>query len=71
MSDLSMIVAKIRNWYNINTIDVVNALNQMHILSDERAEELNRKKMMTLIEDIWPRIFGKDKIDSLFENEES
>jgi hypothetical protein len=38
---------------------VVNVLNQLGILSDEKAEEKNKHHIMTIVNDISPRLNAK------------
>lgn len=51
-------VAIARFKYHSNMLDVVNVANQLHILSDDKAERLNKKHCMTIVEDLLPRITG-------------
>ena len=62
-------VAKLRYWYHSNMLDVNNALNQLHIISDERADDNNRKHCMTIFTGILPRL-GYD-VSSIFKDNES
>ena len=65
--NISIIVAKAREVYHTNIVDVVNAANQMHLIKDDKAEELNKHHVMTLMNDIYPRIYGQEAVDKLFE----
>ena len=62
-------VAIMRFKYHANMLDVVNVLNQLHILSDERAEKMNKNHTMTIVTDLLPRITGKT-IDEILETKE-
>lgn len=64
---ISKVVAKAREVYHTNMVDVVNAANQLHIINDEKAEELNKHHVMTLVEDVLPRVYGQEAVDKLFE----
>ena len=57
--NLSVFVANVRLLHHANCCDMNNVLNQLHILSDEKAEEKNKNHVMTIIGDILPRL-GKD-----------
>lgn len=63
---LSKTVAKLREIYHTNMTDVVNVLNQLHIIKDEKADEYNKRHVMTLVEDVWPRLYGQEAVDNLF-----
>ena len=54
--DIAKCVTKIRFHYHANMLSVVNAANQLHLLSDEKAEEINKKHTMIIFEDIFPRL---------------
>ena len=54
--NLPKIVAKMRLHYHANLIDVVNVGNQLGIISDEKAEEMNKHHVMTIFTDIFPRL---------------
>lgn len=62
-------VAIMRFKYHANMLDVVNVLNQLHILSDERAEKMNKNHTMTIVTDLLPRITGKT-VDEILETKE-
>ena len=62
--DIAERVALARFWYHANMTSVVNVANQLHILSDERAEEMNKNHTMTIVNDIIPRL-SKDTIRSI------
>ena len=49
-------VAKMRFYYHANLIDLNNVLNQLGIRSDEKAEEVAKKHVMTIFTDICPRL---------------
>lgn len=67
--NLPNIVAKIRFYYHANMLDVVNVANQLHILSDEKAEMMNKNHCMTIFNDIFPRL-GYD-VSKLMKKEET
>lgn len=69
--DLPKFVAKVRFKYHANMIDIVNVGNQLHILSDDKAEKLNKNHTMTIFNDILPRIYGKETVDSMMKEVES
>lgn len=66
---LPTIVANIRKVYHLNMIDLVNVGNQLHIINDESAEEMNKNHVMTLFLDIYPRL--GIPTDKLFSKKES
>ena len=49
-------VAALRFKWHANMVDVVNVANQLHLISDDKAEQLNKRHAMTIITDILPRI---------------
>lgn len=57
--DMPTMIAKLRLCYHSNATSFVNVLNQLHIVSDEVAERRNKIHVMTVLEDIAPRL-GKD-----------
>lgn len=63
---ISMLVAKAREVYHTNMVDVVNAANQLGLIKDEKAEELNKNHVMTLVNDVFPRIYGQEAVDKAF-----
>lgn len=69
MFSLEKIVAKARLYYHANRIDINNTLNQLHLMSDEKNEESNRRHCMILATDVWPRLgvdilkFTKDEAE--------
>ncbi len=65
--NIPKIVAKMRFCYHANLLDVNNVLNQLHLLSDEKAERNNKKHTMTIVMDILPQL-GYD-ISKLFEED--
>lgn len=68
--DMSTRIAKIRLNYHANMVSMNNVLNQLNIISDERAEERNKNHVIIIIlTDIYPRL-GKDA-GKIFENFES
>ena len=44
--DITKKVAKARYFYHLNMLDVSNVLNQLGILSDEKAEKMSKKHAM-------------------------
>lgn len=68
--NIPKLVAKARLVYHANMLDVNSVLNQLHIISDEKHEESNRKHAMTIFTDIFPIIYGQDAVDALFGKEE-
>lgn len=59
-------VAKMRLNYHANVVEINNVLNQLHIISDEKAEEIAKKHVMIIVNDVLPRIFGQKAVDELF-----
>lgn len=57
-------VAKMRMSYHLNAIEVNNVLNQLHIRGDEKAEQIAKDHVMTLFNDIFPRLYGKEALDA-------
>jgi len=57
---LANLVSKGREIYHLNAIEVVNAANQLHIIPDDKANEMNKNHVMTLLTDIYPRLKGKE-----------
>ena len=53
---LEKVVAKMRLYYHANMLDVNNALNRLHLMSNERNAKSNMKHIMILINDILPRL---------------
>ena len=49
-------IAIMRFKWHANMIDVVNVANQLHLLSDNKAEQLNKNHVMVMVTDIIPRI---------------
>ena len=39
---LPIMIANIRLKYHLNALDLYNSLNQLHLVSDEKAEEANK-----------------------------
>ena len=69
--DITERVARMRFVYHSNMVSVVNVLNQLNIIPDDKAEELNKHHAMTIFTDILPRlgcdvekIFGKKESES-------
>ena len=63
-------VAIARFKYHANMLDIVNVANQLHILSDEKAEQMNKNHCMTIITDLLPRITGLT-VEDILNQEES
>ena len=59
------LVAKARFQYHGTLLDLNNVLNQLHMRSDEKAEEIAKKHAMIIFGDIFPRIYGEDYLDKL------
>lgn len=51
-------VAKIRLQYHLNMIDLVNAGNQLHFISDEKADNANKNHLKNCI-DCYERLWVK------------
>ena len=60
---ISKATALVRSCIIMEAIDVVNAANQLHLIKDEKAEELNCRYTMTLFDDVFPRIYGQEAVD--------
>ena len=43
-------VAKIRLKYHLNALDLYNSLNQLHLVSDEKANNANKNHLKNCIE---------------------
>lgn len=55
LKQFSDVVAEGRLKYHSNACDIVNGLCQLHLLSEEKAEELNKKHFANVI-DCWERL---------------
>ncbi len=66
---LSTIVAKCRLWYHAEAIELNNVLNQLHIRKDDIAEDKAADHMLTIVNDILPRLYGKEAVDHLLKKE--
>ncbi len=53
---LPNMVSKLRLWYHGTMIDLVNSGNQLGLIKDDAAEELNKKHCMIIFNDIFPRL---------------
>ena len=62
-------VAKAREVYHMNMIELVNVGNQLKLIKDEKAEDMNKRHVMTLVNDVWPRLYGKEAVDAVFNKE--
>lgn len=60
-------IAALRFKWHANMIDIVNVANQLHLLSDDKAEELNKRHAMTIFTDIIPRI-EKENLQELVDS---
>lgn len=60
-------IAKARMVYHTNMVELVNVGNQLGLIKDEKAEKANKHHVMTLITDVWPRIYGEAAVAKLFE----
>lgn len=58
-------VAKARNLYHLEAIELNNVLNQLGIRKDDKAEEVAKYHVMTLVNDVWPRIYGQKAVDEM------
>ena len=47
---LPTMIAKIRLKYHLNALDLYNSLNQLHLVSDEKAEELNKMHLKKCVD---------------------
>ena len=65
--DISKKVAKARFEYHANACSIVNVLNQLGLMSDEKAEAKCKKHVMIVLNDICPRL-GIDT-EKLFKEE--
>jgi len=54
--DIPKIVAKMRFEYHGAALDFNNVLNQLGIRKDEKAEEVAKHHVMTIVNDICPRL---------------
>ena len=62
-------VAKMRYHYHLNAIEINNVLNQLGLRKDDVAEEKAANHVMTIFNDILPRLYGKEAVDRLFKKE--
>ncbi len=53
---LSTMVAKMRFKFHANAVDWNNVLNQLNIISDDKAEAKIKDHVMTIVNDILPRL---------------
>ncbi len=61
------VVAQLRFQYHLAAIDTNNVLNQLKLRTDEKAEECAKNHVMTIINDILPRL-GYD-VEKIFSKE--
>lgn len=61
MFDIARVTTKVRLLYHAYVVSIANAAKQLHILTDEEAEELNKKHRMVIFTDIIPRLKDKDE----------
>ncbi len=54
--NLPKTVAKMRFEYHGTLLDINNVLNQLGLRNDEKAEEIAKRHVMTMINDIAPRL---------------
>ena len=47
---LPTMIAKIRLKYHLNALDFCNSLNQLHLVSDEKAEETNKMHLKKCVD---------------------
>ena len=47
---LPTMIAKIRLKYHLNALDLYNSLNQLHLVSDEKAEEANKMHLKKCVD---------------------
>lgn len=47
---LPTMIANIRLKYHLNALDLYNSLNQLHLVSDEKAEEANKMHLKKCID---------------------
>ena len=66
--NIPKLVTVARYGYHLNAIDVNNVLNQLKIRKDDKAEEVAKKHLGTIIGDILPRL-GYDT-SVFYKNEE-
>ncbi len=60
-------VAKMRFNFHSNMIDIVNAGNQLGLIKDNKANELNKHHTMTIVNDILPRIYGREAVEKMID----
>lgn len=58
--DLPRKVANMRYKYHLAMIDINNVMNQLHLRNDEKAEKNAKHHMMTILNDVLPRLGKKD-----------
>lgn len=68
---LPNIVSIARFYYHGAMLDINNVLNQLGIRKDDKAEMIAKNHVMTIFNDILPRLYGKDKIDELLKKKSS
>ena len=56
MVSLADAITNVRFQYHLAAIDVNNALNQLKLRSNEKADECAKKHTMTIFNDILPRL---------------
>ena len=60
-------LARVRLHYHANLLEVNNVLNQLGIRNDDKAEEVAKHHVMTIINDCLPRIYGQKAVDDMMD----
>lgn len=60
-------ITKLRFAYHAEMLDVNKVLNDLGLISDEQHEESNKKHVMTLINDVFPKMFPHVDIEKALE----
>lgn len=48
--DITKVVAKARLHYHLNMIDICNVANQLHLMSDDKADRANRDHLKNVFD---------------------
>lgn len=48
--DITKVVAKARLHYHLNMIDICNVANQLHLMSDDKAERANKEHVRNVFD---------------------
>lgn len=48
--DITKVVAKARLHYHLNMIDICNVTNQLHLMSDDKADRANRDHLKNVFD---------------------